>query len=452
MKHKNSVDTCKAYKQSVLDVLAMELRIPNYQRPYKWTRQNVTELLGDIFHIAFKGDGTEYRVGTVILHRRGREYDIVDGQQRIFTFILLRHALKIGGSCPLIEDDNFRKVSQNKETQLNLNRNYRIVSERVDSLSPAERNLLIRSLENELKFIVMEVERQQEAFQLFDSQNTRGKRLYPHDLLKAYHLREMDDKNQMEQVVVQWEKVENEHRLAIRDLFDLYLHPILCWSNGDKCIPFTERQIAMFKGVSQNSEYAYRRRVVSSMPHYQLSEQFVSGEHFFRMVEHYRKMLNDVMREVEGWGDIGELLLKKDTTIGFKYAKRLFYCALISYFDRFGNFSHRAVLKLFRWAFMVRVDMENLGFDTINKYAIDDTGNSKVGRYTNNIAMFRKIRNARSHHEIEDMYIIVSDKVAAEHGGIDSSQERESERRRNERRDVYNVLIEISSRKGGSAT
>jgi hypothetical protein len=50
------------------------------------------------------------------------------------------------------------------------------------------------------------------------------------------------------------------------------------------------------------------------------------------------------------------------------------------------------------------------------------------------------------------MYIIVSDKVAAEHGGIDSSHERESERRRNERRDVYNVLIEISSRKDGNAT
>lgn len=30
-----------------------------------------------------------------------------------------------------------------------------------------------------------------EAFQFFDSQNARGKALYPHDLLKAYHLREM---------------------------------------------------------------------------------------------------------------------------------------------------------------------------------------------------------------------------------------------------------------------
>jgi hypothetical protein len=34
---------------------------------------------------------------------------------------------------------------------------------------------------------------EQEAFQFFDSQNTRGKSLEPHDLLKSYHLREMTD-------------------------------------------------------------------------------------------------------------------------------------------------------------------------------------------------------------------------------------------------------------------
>jgi len=32
-----------------------------------------------------------------------------------------------------------------------------------------------------------------EAFQFFDSQNARGRDLEPHDLLKAYHLREFSD-------------------------------------------------------------------------------------------------------------------------------------------------------------------------------------------------------------------------------------------------------------------
>ena len=45
-------------------------------------------------------------------------------------------------------------------------------------------------LENcSVSVITMPQERLSEAFQLFDSQNNRGKSLEPHDLLKAYHLR-----------------------------------------------------------------------------------------------------------------------------------------------------------------------------------------------------------------------------------------------------------------------
>lgn len=34
--------------KSVKRLLEMNLFIPNYQRPYKWTDQNVTDLLSDI--------------------------------------------------------------------------------------------------------------------------------------------------------------------------------------------------------------------------------------------------------------------------------------------------------------------------------------------------------------------------------------------------------------------
>ena len=57
--------------------------------------------------------------------------------------------------------------------------------------------------------------------------------------------------------------------------------------------------------------------------------------------------------------------------------------------------------KLFIWAFMIRVDMKNLGFDTINKYAIGDENE----KYTNTIAMFSKISLARLHIEISSLQI-----------------------------------------------
>ena len=53
---------------------------------------------------------------------------------------------------------------------------------------------------------------------------------------------------------------------------------------------------------------------------------------------------------------------------------------------------------------MIRVDMENLGFDSINKYAIGDASNS---RYTNAIPMFAKISYARLHNEISGLQVRV---------------------------------------------
>ena len=48
-------------------------------------------------------------------------------------------------------------------------------------------------IEKQCELIVVITDDVSEAFQFFDSQNARGKALYPHDLLKAYHLREMTE-------------------------------------------------------------------------------------------------------------------------------------------------------------------------------------------------------------------------------------------------------------------
>ena len=62
---------------------------------------------------------------------------------------------------------------------------------------------------------------------------------------------------------------------------------------------------------------------------------------------------------------------------------------------------------------MIRVDMENLGLDTINNYAI---GNDDKD-YTNSIPMFFKIATARNSQEITDLRIQVlrpNDKAKSE--------------------------------------
>ena len=87
----------------------------------------------------------------------------------------------------------------------------------------------MKALKEILEVVVITVNKISEAFQLFDSQNTRGRALYPHDLLNAYHLREIHDKYEMQHAVIKWESKDPK---AIRELFDHYLFPLWNWAKS----------------------------------------------------------------------------------------------------------------------------------------------------------------------------------------------------------------------------
>ncbi len=391
--------------KSINDLLKMELEIPDYQRPYKWSTQNIEDLLTDITNAIADSEryrvGFKYRIGTIIVHKNqdGR-YDIVDGQQRIISLTLLKHYLEPGFQCSILQRDFINKTSQS-----NIHTNYMYIREWFSLKNEETKTDFINALNDILEVVVICVEKVSEAFQLFDSQNARGKALDPHDLLKAYHLREMKKyPYEMEHAVTKWEAKDTTQ---IRELFDLYLFPIWNWSRGIKSRSFTAKEIDTYKGISEASVYTYARRASKAMPYFQITEPFIAGNDFFEMVDHYMLLLEDVKKEIasnKAFAAINAILEEKNSSTGFRYTKNLFYCSLLCYYDKFHNFDEMAIKKLFTWAFMVRVDMENLGFDSINKYAIGDASNS---RYTNAIPMFAKISFARLHNEISGMQIKV---------------------------------------------
>lgn len=75
---------------SVKSLLSLtDVTIPAYQRPYKWTVKNISELFADIdSHL----DKSAYRLGSVVFHHtesdEKNKLDIVDGQQRTLTLML----------------------------------------------------------------------------------------------------------------------------------------------------------------------------------------------------------------------------------------------------------------------------------------------------------------------------------------------------------------------------
>ncbi len=82
------------------DILKDKLyyQIPIYQRPYQWTEKNCEKLLDDLFFNYEDDRESDYFCGSLVLiaiskDSKVKTYDIVDGQQRLSTFILLAKVL-----------------------------------------------------------------------------------------------------------------------------------------------------------------------------------------------------------------------------------------------------------------------------------------------------------------------------------------------------------------------
>ena len=78
--------------------------IPGYQRAYSWTSRERQDLFNDIENIFLKGPSENHFMATIVCRRVGEEMlgtdvyyklDIVDGQQRLTTIILLLNAIKL---------------------------------------------------------------------------------------------------------------------------------------------------------------------------------------------------------------------------------------------------------------------------------------------------------------------------------------------------------------------
>ena len=209
----------------------VSLCVPIYQRPYKWTARNAIQLLDDIID-AKNSNKERYRVGTLILHKPKDkdQYEIVDGQQRTITFSLLLTALGEEG-IKLLQ----QKIYNNEHNNHNIPNNYNALYRRVGLKSEEsewaiehqrEMERLKEYVENRCELIVVITSDVSEAFQFFDSHNARGKALYPHDLLKAYHLREMNDisEDETEKIVKGWEQVPQS---GLADFFGNYQKIVL---------------------------------------------------------------------------------------------------------------------------------------------------------------------------------------------------------------------------------
>lgn len=401
----------------------VNLSIPIYQRPYKWTARNAIQLLDDIIE-AMNDNKESYRVGTLILHRASSQgsYDIVDGLQRIITFSLLLKALGKNDIAFLQQE-----LYDNEYNARNISNNYRALERRVSKpdlkesqqqkeeyyVKEQECKRLIEFVEDRCELIVVVTSDVSEAFQFFDSQNARGKALYPHDLLKAYHLREMIDieENEVERIVKGWEQISQS---GLADFFGNYLYRIKEWVNGNRAEVLDERNIHMFKGITRSartpyaqfykSAYCYADMVNSSaMPFvsgtrninaFQLDAPIIAGKPFFEYTKHYYAILKDIQdnSKYEGFYINDNIIVKTldryfKKGVGNGIARLLFDTSVLLYVDRFCPESYptkedmelfeQFVVYAFVWAYSLRAQYTNLGWLSAQNFIMETNENLK---------------------------------------------------------------------------
>ena len=234
-------------------------RVPVYQRPYSWEKEQIDTLLKDIFN-AFKSDTREgYYTGNIIVYDKNEKieghiakYDIIDGQQRIASFALIMLAIysicynlgveekdRVLGNIKeslwkyverkyrkelktvelnSIEKDCFLNIYDicfdNPKDALNIIKRLDIKSEfekRIINNFENIYNTVLNNINEKtpdgilnfaeyilqfIKFIVIEAHcKENEVFSMFESINSKGKQLETIDLIKTYIFSKLDEES-----------------------------------------------------------------------------------------------------------------------------------------------------------------------------------------------------------------------------------------------------------------
>ena len=372
-----------------------DLRILSYQRPYKWNRKHIRNLFYDLRDAMGK---KEYQIGSVILHENDgndRYLDIVDGQQRLISISLFLHLLddleNYKGANQLLSSAVFGELSCYHASE-NYNEWENLTQLVGENQAKDICNFLLENCA--VSVIIMPKKRLSEAFQLFDSQNNRGKPLEPHDLLKAYHLRKEDSED--EKIVEKWEQFVEDKDLSLKELFDKHLFRMRRWSRGDtgltnkrygSYLRFTEDFIDDFKGVDLNQNFPYLElyRHIENLP-MSITMPIIDGSKFFEYIESAHETIKehkDFLNAELGFSDepegeeknlaYPEGMLNIYNSSKGRYLKChnifLNICSLFA--DRFGKeeLSKEIVETLFIWSYYPRVKSKAIYDATVGNYA-----------------------------------------------------------------------------------
>ncbi|MGL2538751.1 DUF262 domain-containing protein [Helicobacter pylori] len=236
------------------DILATEFdsyyQIPIYQRPYQWTEKNCEKLLDDLLSSYEYYKKSDYFCGSLVLivistdsETNAKTYDIVDGQQRLSTFILLAKVLatlydqdldttsrgllekSLGDTdgekrerlhfntmglnakddfAYALEHFNDSQTSKNKNNKNNYLKNAICLKDYLGKKEIENINAFIKWLYFKVIFIKTTCPNISMALRIFSVLNARGLPLHAIDVFKAELLKKLANKKDQEEFVSRW--------------------------------------------------------------------------------------------------------------------------------------------------------------------------------------------------------------------------------------------------------
>ncbi|WP_202145837.1 DUF262 domain-containing protein [Helicobacter pylori] len=283
-------------KKSLKNILVAEddsyYQIPIYQRPYQWDKEQCEELLNDLFENYEDHGEDDYFCGSLVLivigtdsKTNAKTYDVVDGQQRLSTFILLAKVLATLYSERLTEESkDYLQESLNgrygKKDRLNFNAigfnskkdfQYALTSFNDAPISNNKNNYLKNAicLKNYLKkkeiedindfiewlyfkvvFITITCPDADKALRIFNVLNARGLALNATDIFKGELLKHAKE-HKREEFVSRWNALNqkcSDNDLKIETLFSWYLNYLNPVTSKEK---MEKRLVTWFKNLNK---------------------------------------------------------------------------------------------------------------------------------------------------------------------------------------------------------
>jgi hypothetical protein len=252
------------HQKTILNLLSdakADFLIPDYQRPYAWNQDQCQTLWDDLVnftipggnHEKFDSKKDEYFLGSIVAFQENEKHEIIDGQQRLTTFMLILRAfhkdfenrqdnnginirqniekciwkydefenplkdeLKITSEVAGDDDkDEFLSILKNgnapKEYKSQYAENFRFFENKIQEMrnyNSANNQYIVTRLLKNCAVLFVEAETQDSALRIFSTLNDRGLPLADADIFKSKFYKLYSDKNQKNDFIEDWKKLE----------------------------------------------------------------------------------------------------------------------------------------------------------------------------------------------------------------------------------------------------